>query len=441
MNKQAGLARVPTFAFVGALVACIIGAGLYFSGVFKSFEPVPPSTVTQIEPTAEPVETVVETPTPDVGDLAQETTESQQTEAMERPSPPSIDTFRLEPDGNMILAGQAASGWEVNILLDGSDLATADPDGNGKFVAFLDVAASDAPRILSLSMRKPDTGEVIASLDEIIIAPTPKKTVVAENTVEVQVENPEIADMPATTPEAETTTTQKPVASPEPSGDGVAEVTQQAQPDEVVAEVAPEPTIQEPEVDIQHEQATTESVASTVLLADETGVRVLQPPPSKDNAPELMSSVALDAITYSEEGEVQLSGRGQGRGFVRVYLDNAPITSSKILENGAWRSELPQVDTGIYTLRVDEVDEHGNVTSRVETPFKREDQNVLAQAETVATQTRISAVTVQPGSTLWAISRAAYGEGILYVRVFEANRDRIRDPDLIYPGQVFTLPN
>jgi len=48
---------------------------------------------------------------------------------------------------------------------------------------------------------------------------------------------------------------------------------------------------------------------------------------------------------------------------------------------------------------------------------------------------------VQPGSTLWAISREHYGEGVLYVRVFEANRERIRDPDLIYPGQVFALPD
>ena len=48
--------------------------------------------------------------------------------------------------------------------------------------------------------------------------------------------------------------------------------------------------------------------------------------------------------------------------------------------------------------------------------------------------------TVQPGNTLWAIARERYGEGIMYVMVFEANRDRIRNPDLIYPGQVFVLP-
>ncbi|HSF63961.1 MAG TPA: LysM peptidoglycan-binding domain-containing protein, partial [Paracoccaceae bacterium] len=49
-------------------------------------------------------------------------------------------------------------------------------------------------------------------------------------------------------------------------------------------------------------------------------------------------------------------------------------------------------------------------------------------------------VTVQPGFTLWGIAQDRFGSGFLYVQVFEANRDQIRDPDLIYPGQVFTLP-
>ena len=53
----------------------------------------------------------------------------------------------------------------------------------------------------------------------------------------------------------------------------------------------------------------------------------------------------------------------------------------------------------------------------------------------------ISVVTVQRGDTLWAISRDNYGSGFMYVRVFEANRDAIRDPDLIYPGQIFDLPD
>ncbi|MEL7206413.1 MAG: LysM peptidoglycan-binding domain-containing protein, partial [Pseudomonadota bacterium] len=54
--------------------------------------------------------------------------------------------------------------------------------------------------------------------------------------------------------------------------------------------------------------------------------------------------------------------------------------------------------------------------------------------------TGVRAITVQAGNTLWAISRERYGEGTAYVRIFEANRDRIRDPDLIFPGQVFRVP-
>jgi nucleoid-associated protein YgaU len=53
---------------------------------------------------------------------------------------------------------------------------------------------------------------------------------------------------------------------------------------------------------------------------------------------------------------------------------------------------------------------------------------------------KLVTVTVQPGFTLWGIAQERYGDGVLYVQVFEANRDRIRDPDLIYPGQVFTVP-
>nr|WP_272911570.1 LysM peptidoglycan-binding domain-containing protein [Loktanella sp. M215] len=49
--------------------------------------------------------------------------------------------------------------------------------------------------------------------------------------------------------------------------------------------------------------------------------------------------------------------------------------------------------------------------------------------------------TVQPGSTLWAIARDNLGDGMLYVSVFNANADQIRDPDLIYPGQVFVIPD
>ncbi len=53
---------------------------------------------------------------------------------------------------------------------------------------------------------------------------------------------------------------------------------------------------------------------------------------------------------------------------------------------------------------------------------------------------RISTAVVSRGDSLWRISRMTYGDGYRYFELYKANRNRIRDPNLIYPGQVFVLP-
>jgi len=55
-------------------------------------------------------------------------------------------------------------------------------------------------------------------------------------------------------------------------------------------------------------------------------------------------------------------------------------------------------------------------------------------------QTGAGLVVVQPGNNLWNIARVLYGRGVRYTTIYEANREQIRDPDLIYPGQVFKAP-
>jgi nucleoid-associated protein YgaU len=175
-----------------------------------------------------------------------------------------------------------------------------------------------------------------------------------------------------------------------------------------------------------------------VLLADDRGVRVLQP----GGAPEVQEVVAIDSIAYDTAGAVILAGRGRPDSYVRIYIDNSEVITAAIDADGQWRTDLPDVDRGVYTLRVDEVDEAGKVKSRAETPFQREDPVEIAAANPEAAPGPGEAlkVTVQPGNTLWGIARSEWGDGILYVRVWEANKDRIRDPDLIYPGQIFDMP-
>lgn len=129
---------------------------------------------------------------------------------------------------------------------------------------------------------------------------------------------------------------------------------------------------------------------------------------------------------------------------MQLYVDNVAVSRLPVDADGRWRGDLPDIGTGVYTLRIDEVDVDGDVVSRIETPFLREDPDdvIATMADQVDNpEFTIATRTVQPGTTLWAIAEERYGSGVLYVAVYEANRDRIRDPDLIYPGQVFLLPD
>jgi len=293
---------------------------------------------------------------------------------------PVLDTLRVDPDGSSVLAGMAAPFQEVAILVDGTEVETVTADASGSFAALPALGFSAVSRAISL-IADPK-GAAVASAETYLVGPIVAPVVV--------------------------------VASPETT-----EITAQAPLDIPVPQSAP-----------------------AVIVASSEGVRVVQTG-GEDEAPDVLSNVAFDSITYDPSGEVLIAGRAAGEGFVNVYLDSQPITTSRITQDGDWRTDLPQVDTGIYTLRVDEVNAAGDVLSRVETPFFREEPAaVAAQMATLTAQPdfKVAVTTVQPGSTLWAIAEQAFGEGILYVKVFEANRDNIRDPDLIYPGQVFRIP-
>lgn len=334
-------------------------------------------------------------------------------DAVPEPDPvPEFDTFRVDPDGAMVIAGRAEPNQVVDIILGGEAIERVTADGSGSFVALPMAGFSDIPRRLSL-LADPD-GAAIASTTSYIVAPIAAPVVVAAA--------PEL-------PQPE-------VVAEETSG-----VTSE---DETVAQLqTPEPP-QAPALPTipQTEQAIVIPTQPTVLQSDADGVRVVQAGPSIE-APQSNDNVALDAITYDPDGEVQLSGRAIGDGEVQIYINNEPVSTSEVTRGGDWRIDLPQIDTGVYTLRIDELDVEGDVVSRVETPFKREEPGdvaaVLAE-ETAVEGFEVAVRTVQPGSTLWAIAEESLGDGIRFVEVFEANRDLIRDPNLIYPGQIFRMP-
>ena len=414
-------------------------------------------------------------------------------------SAPKFDVVRIEDDGSALIAGQAQGRGHVVLSVDGVELpeARADLTGNGQFVIFAFLPATADQQSLKLHLYAQDGSGPVVSVQTIFVAPAPvEEAVAASESVAPESEAP-----------AETETTDE---------------TNDATETDIEVETAPTQTAST--------EAPEDAAPATVILADEDGVRVLQ-----DGTPSAANpAVTIDTISYSSNGDVILGGRGQAGNFVRIYLDNQSIATSKISANGYWSLELSDIEPGIYTLRVDELNATGDVVSRAETPFKREAAEELAElmapetepeepsvevpsqnvaeaqsaqadapssdapetaAETVAdtgsdtapdtsvTQVEVTVQaevaelnpqdeqssdeetvateaqpadtasvlrtpsqtfrvrTVQPGSTPWAIAKESYGAGIEYFKVFEANKERIRDPDLIYPGQVFEIPD
>jgi len=53
---------------------------------------------------------------------------------------------------------------------------------------------------------------------------------------------------------------------------------------------------------------------------------------------------------------------------------------------------------------------------------------------------KIATTTVSRGDSLWRLSQASYGAGVRYAIIYKANREQIRNPNMIYPGQVFVVP-
>jgi nucleoid-associated protein YgaU len=160
--------------------------------------------------------------------------------------------------------------------------------------------------------------------------------------------------------------------------------------------------------------------------------RILQAPGriSTDGA------LALVMLDYDDAGRIRLSGEASAGAALRIYVDNQPAGTTVVGPTGQWDAVLERTLTpGDYMLRLDQLGASGKPDARLETPFTR------VSHPPVEGDVQVDYVIVQPGNSLWRIARRVLGEGMHYVHIYEANHPQIRDPDLIYPGQVFEVPS
>ena len=71
---------------------------------------------------------------------------------------------------------------------------------------------------------------------------------------------------------------------------------------------------------------------------------------------------------------------------------------------------------------------------------KRDLECVSGGASTSQEAAKNTTYTVQSGDTLWDIAVKFYKDGTKYTKIFNANKDILKDPDHIYPGQVLKIP-
>lgn len=333
---------------------------------------------------------------------------------------PRFDMLRATPDGMMTVAGVSTPRAQVEVLLDGRVVDTVQADAGGRFASVTLGTPAAVPRMLTLRSTGSD-GAVLLSSESLTVAPSPAS-------ISAQASGPQSE---AAQGSAGLSTDSVDGASPQASA---------ALADQI---------------------AQAGALAQKPLVTDGAGVRVL----AGQSATLVIDTLALAV----QGGSIDLTGRGAPAGaLLRAYVDDAEAGLVAAGPEGHWRMVLPAPAPGGHQLRIDALDAAGKVLARAETRFETLSPDALSAADeaarlapstappsgaTPSTATPAAAedgvadggpavrmVTVEEGYTLWAIAERAYGDPKLYVRVFEANRDQIRDPDRIYPGQVVTLP-
>jgi nucleoid-associated protein YgaU len=302
---------------------------------------------------------------------------------------PTFDVARIEPTGEAVIAGRATPGATVELLRNGEVHDRAVADQSGQFVIV-------PPRLpsgtydLTLRSRQPD-GKQTTSTQNVAVALEPKAT-----------------DRP------------------------------------VVALITPS----KPTIMLSQPAAATKPADGAVVVA---------------------------AVEIEPGGKFHVSGQARPGAALRLYLNDSFITSVTAAADGRFAVTINEgVAPGSYRVRVDEASNAGSVRARAEVPFNVPDTMVTASVPPQATASKrsesaaaqqpqlaaagavvlpergspastvvvpkITTTTVSRGDSLWRLSQLSYGAGTRYAVIYKANREQIRNPNLIYPGQVFVLP-
>jgi hypothetical protein len=153
---------------------------------------------------------------------------------------------------------------------------------------------------------------------------------------------------------------------------------------------------------------------------------------------------SFDVVRINPQGDAVIAGRAAPEAQVHVFDGEREIGSVTADQRGQWVLLPSQpLPSGRQELSL--------LAEPPGAPAQRSDKVVVQ----VAPSQRIAAApdpspadpspadaqaVVAPGNSLWGLARQRYGQGAQYATILKANREQIRDPNLIYPGQIFVMP-
>jgi nucleoid-associated protein YgaU len=214
------------------------------------------------------------------------------------------------------------------------------------------------------------------------------------------------------------------------------------------------------------EPKSTERPIVALVTPDKPTVVLSQPGAAKPAA----GALVVETVEIEPGGKFHVSGQARPGAALRLYLNDSFVTSVTAGTDGRFAVTINEgVAPGNYRVRLDEASSSGAVRARAEVPFNAPETTASVSAQAAASKRPESAASQQPqlaaagttvlpdsgsavvvpkittttvsrGDSLWRLSQQSYGAGMRYAVIYKANKGQIRNPNLIYPGQVFVLP-
>ena len=301
-------------------------------------------------------------------------------------APLTIDLARVKPDGAAVFAGTAAPNAKIRIFEGDILLGETIANANGEWVIVLEKSLAAGQHLISVAMERSDG-----------------TTEMADRSLAVEIyQDTETKPLVALLPE---TATEVPVLIQSPD-----------------------------DVDKTKSAATaSEATASGTIVADAAEAAPAKPQAKSQIAASQIAALAPSAIVWRDASRILISGTS--RGGVRVTVNDAKgqFGEALVLADGAWQvAGSLDMDIAVNQLRFALFDDANQIIARYDLPVKARD---LAKG-----QDGSPLIVVNKGDMLWRIAYHQLGEGVKYVDIVRRNQQDIADPDLIFPKQIFAVP-